>query len=414
MSVWTPEWRIKIEGVEYTNLTLSNLTITSGRSDIYRQPVAGYCRVQVKNNDLFPITFDVNDGLTVEVKNDAGSWVVLFGGNITDLDVSVSSAGIIGISQTISLTALGALARLPKAVYVGNLAQGTDGQQMTTLLESILFANWNLVPAATSWNSYDPTTTWANAENSGYGEIDAGDYDLDSQNGLNGDVYTIASSIALSGLGYLYESANGLINYADSTHRSQYFAANGYVDLDARHALAGNITTKTRSGDVRNSITLQYTSSGNSSVTDKDTASVARYGELAQSIRTYLKNQTDAESQAAFYLTLRAYPRSVFDSVTFALGNPEIDEIDRTSLLSIFMGMPINIQNLPANMNNGEFQGFVEGWTFQATVSDIKLTMIVSPLAFSLQSFRWNTVPVTEYWNTLSNTLTWEQATIVA
>ena len=78
------------------------------------------------------------------------------------------------------------------------------------------------------------------------------------------------------------------------------------------------------------------------------------------------------------------------------------------------MGMPINLQNLPANMSNGEFQGFVEGWTFQATVSDIKLTMTVSPLAFSLQAFRWSSVPVTELWNTLSPTLIWEQATIVA
>lgn len=414
MSVWTPDWRIKIEGVEYTNLTLSNLTITSGRTDIYRQPVAGYCRLQVKNNDLSAIGFDVNDGVTIEVKNDAGSWVVLFGGNITDMNVAVSAAGAIGISQTISITALGALARLPKVIYTGNLAQGTDGDQMLELLESVLFNNWNLVPAATTWATYNATTTWANAENTGLGEIDAGDYTLDAENGIVNDVYSVANNIATSGLGYLYESSDGLINYADSTHRSQYFAINGYVDLDARHALAGNITTKKRSGDVRNSITLQYTSSGNSEVTDKDLASITEYGELAQTIRTYLKNQADAESQAAFYLSLRAYPQAVFDSVTFAIGNPEIDETDRTALLSVFMGMPINLQNLPANMNNGEFQGFVEGWTFQATVSDIKLTMVVSPLAFSLQAFRWNTVPVTEYWNTLSNTLTWEQATIVA
>lgn len=414
MSVWTPDWRIKIEGVEYTSLTLSNLTITSGRTDIYRQPVAGYCRLQLKNNDLAPIEFDVNDGVTVEVKNDAGAWVVLFGGNITDMNVAVSSAGIIGISQTIAITALGALARLPKAVYVGNLAQGTDGDQMLELLESVLFANWNLVPAATTWATYDATTMWEDAENTGLGEIDVGDYTLDAENGIVNDVYSVANNIATSGLGYLYESADGLINYADSTHRTEYFSANGYVDLDAKHALAGNITTKKRSGDVRNSITLQYTSSGNSEVVDSDVASIAEYGELAQTIRTYLKNQSDAEDQAAFYLSLRAYPQAVFDSVTFALGNPEIDEIDRTSMLSIFMGMPINLQNLPSNMNNGEFQGFVEGWTFQATVSDIKLTMTVSPLAFSLQAFRWNSVPVTEYWNTLSNTLTWEQATIVA
>ena len=414
MSVWTPDWRIKINGVEYTNLTLSNLTITSGRTDIYRQPVAGYCRLQVKNNDLSQITFDVNDGVTVEVKNDAGSWVILFGGNITDIAIAVASAGIIGISQTISITALGALARLPKAIFQGNLSQGTDGAQMLEVLETVLFANWNLVPAGETWATFDPTVMWEDALNTGLGEVDVGDYTLDSQNSLDTDVYSLASTIANSGLGYLYESANGLINYADSTHRTEYFSANGYVDLDARHALAGNITTKKRSGDVRNSITLQYTTSGNSEVTDTDPASIAVYGELAQTIRTYLKNQGDAEDQAAFYLALRAYPQALFDSVTFALGNPEIDEIDRTSMLSVFMGMPINLQNLPANMNNGEFQGFVEGWTFQATVSDIKLTMTVSPLAFSLQAFRWNSVPVTEYWNTLSNTLTWEQATIVA
>lgn len=414
MSVWTPEWRIKINGVEYTSVTLSNLTITSGRTDIYQQPVAGYCRLQLKNNDLSAITIDINDGLTVEVKQDSGAWVVLFGGNVTDLSVAVSAAGGIGISQTISITALGALARLPKAVFTGNLAQATDGAQIETVLTGILFAQWNAVPPAETWATYDPTTTWAQAGNNGLGEIDVGDYDLDTQNGLVTDVYSLVAALATSGLGYLYESANGLINYADSTHRSEYLAANGYVELDARHALAGNIQTKTRSGDVRNSVTLSYTSSGNSNVTDSDAASIAQYGELAQSIRTYLKNQTDAENQAAFYLALRAYPRSVFDAITFALGNPEIDEGDRTSLLNVFMGMPIDLHNLPANMNNGEFQGFVEGWTFQATVSDIKLTLIVSPIAFSLQAFRWNSVPVTEYWNTISPTLDWENATIVA
>lgn len=414
MSIWTPDWRVKIEGVEYTSLTLSNLTISSGRTDIYRQPVAGYCRLQLKNNDLSAIDFDVNDGVTVEVKNDAGAWVVLFGGNITDMSVAVASAGAIGISQTISITALGALARLPKAVFTGNIAQDTDGAQIAEVLSTVLFDSWNLVPAAETWNAYDATTQWTNAENNGYGEIDVGDYDLDAQNGVVSDVYSLVSNMANSGLGYLYESANGLINYADSTHRAEYFSANGYVELNANHALAGNITTKKRAGDVRNSVTLSYTASGNSKVTDEDATSIALYGKLAQNISTTLKNQTDAEDQAAFYLALRAYPQSVFDSVTFALGNPEIDEVDRTSLLSVFMGMPIDLHNLPANMGNGEFQGFVEGWTFQATVSDVKLTMVVSPLAFSLQAFRWNSVPVTEYWNTLSPTLDWEHATIVA
>ena len=94
--------------------------------------------------------------------------------------------------------------------------------------------------------------------------------------------------------------------------------------------------------------------------------------------------------------------------------NPEIDEIDRTSMLSVFMGMPINLQNLPANMNNGEFQGFVEGWQFQAGINSLTVSLYVTPVAYSLQAFTWSDVPVVETWNTIEPTLEWLNATVVA
>ncbi len=34
MTLWTPDWRIKVNGTELTSVILSNLTITSGRQDI--------------------------------------------------------------------------------------------------------------------------------------------------------------------------------------------------------------------------------------------------------------------------------------------------------------------------------------------------------------------------------------------
>ena len=62
MSEWTPDWNLTINGGgDYTNLTLANLTITSGRQDIYSQPYAGYCNVEILNLDLSPIEIDVND-----------------------------------------------------------------------------------------------------------------------------------------------------------------------------------------------------------------------------------------------------------------------------------------------------------------------------------------------------------------
>jgi hypothetical protein len=78
------------------------------------------------------------------------------------------------------------------------------------------------------------------------------------------------------------------------------------------------------------------------------------------------------------------------------------------------MGMPLNITNLPSNMTDGEFQGFVEGWTWTAGLNRLDLTMNLSPIAFSLQAFRWNSVPAVESWNTINPLLEWYNATIVA
>jgi hypothetical protein len=222
------------------------------------------------------------------------------------------------------------------------------------------------------------------------------------------------AALATSGLGYLYEDASGLISYADSTHRTTYLATNGYTDLTANHALGQGITIKTRAGDVRNDITISYGTNSTSEVSDTDPASIAEYGDLAQIITTTIKHQADAEDQAAFYLELRAYPQPIFDSITYALTNPELDNGDRNALINVFMGQPIALNDLPPNMSAGVFQGFVEGWTFRASYNQLDVTLLMSPLAYSLQAMQWNDVPINEQWNTVSPTLEWQYATIVS
>jgi hypothetical protein len=78
------------------------------------------------------------------------------------------------------------------------------------------------------------------------------------------------------------------------------------------------------------------------------------------------------------------------------------------------MGLPLDIIDLPFNIAGGRFQGFVEGWTFRASYNGLAITLTVSPTAYSLQATRWNGVSVAETWTTLSNTLEWQNATIVA
>lgn len=411
MTIWTPTWSVEIDGVEYKDVALTNLNIGAGRNDIYTQAIAGYCNLTLINLDDSGIAPTINSGVTVYVNDSTGSPVALFGGSITDIIVGVQSGGSIGITQTISITALGALSRLPKVLTQGVLVKELDGEQIYSVLEGILYGAWNEVPAALTWAAYNPTTTWANAQNSGLGEIDAGNYELHQRSSSVTDAYSLVAALATSGLGYLYENASGQISYADSTHRSTYLAANGYVDLSANDAFASGLQLATRSGDVRNAITIQYKNNQQVSASEQDSIDV--YGTLAQSIQTTLEHTADATAQAAFYLGLRAYPRANFNQISYPIGSPELDDSDRDNLLKVFMGMPVTINDLPLNMGQ-KFQGFVEGWQMQAGINSLTISMYLTPTEFSLQAMKWNDVSGAEAWNTLSNTLIWDDAFIVA
>jgi hypothetical protein len=413
MSIWTPEWSLTVGGTTYTNLTLADVSITSGRTDIYSQATAGYASFTILNFDDTPVSINLNGQVAIRVKDSTGAYVNLFGGYITDIDLDVISSGTGGLVQNMKVIALGSLSKLPKSLTEGVLAKDFDGDQIYTILQPLLFDSWNEVPAAETWAGYTPTVTWAEAENSGLGEIDRpGDYELTARSSSITDVYSLVSALANSGLGYIYEDSQGRIGYADSTHRNQYLATNGYTVVSGNTALASGIKTSLKSGDIRNSVTIKY--KNGQTVSDSEPSSIAVYGLQAQSIETTLEHTADAEDQAAFYLGIRAFPEAQFRSITFPLGNPEIDDSDRDALLNVFMGLPLDITDLPLNIGGGRFQGFVEGWTFRASYNGLSITATVSPTAYSLQATRWNGVSVAETWNTLSNTLEWQNATIVA
>lgn len=416
MTQWSPVWKVTIDGIEYTSAVLANLTIRSGRTNIYEQAQAGYCSIQLIDVNQTEVPVNINSTISIQIKNTSNTFVPIFGGNVVDIGLSVRDVGSTMFTQTYSITALGALARLPKALTDGVLPKEFDGDQIYDILSAVLFNTWAQVAGSVTWGSYTPAgTTWATAENNGLGEIDRpGNYELAARSSERIDVYSLVSALATSGLGYLYEDAQGRIGYADSTHRTNYLAANGYVDLDANQARAAGLQIQTRVGDVRNSLTIKYGATSSNEISASNAASVADYGTLAQIITTTLHNSADATAQANFYLSLRAQPQPIFSEISFDLTNPEIDNADRDNLINVFMGEAIALTNLPLNMNSGTFQGFVEGWSFNAGYNRLSITLLLSPLAYSLQAMRWNDVPITETWSSVSPTLDWENATIVA
>jgi hypothetical protein len=415
MTQFTPEWKLRVNGVDLTNATISQISHRSGRTDIYSQPTASsfsITLVALQNNSY---SINMNDGVSLQIKDSTGSYVTLFGGNITDVAVSVARSGSIGTVFTYRITAMGSLAKLTKTITQGVLSSEFDGDQMRLLLEEFLLGDWNGVSATQTWAAYDLSTTWLTAENIGLGDIDQpGQYEMVNRASATDTVYNIGAQIANSAFGYMYEDSNGNIGYADANHRQSYLLANGYVELSANTALGAGLQTLTTSGNIRNDITLNYGNSFNNIETGIDQASIDIYGFRSEGINSSIKNSSDAEEIVNKYLTLRAYPHPVFDQITFPITNPELDDTDRAALLGIFMGQPISITDLPVQINGGLFQGYVEGWSWTVSFNQLFITLNLSSVEFSQVAMRWNTVPVTEAWNTLSAILEWQKATIVA
>jgi hypothetical protein len=415
MTVFTPEWKLTVAGTNYTNIAISDIQHQAGRTDIYSQPSPSYMQVTLVALSGQTLPFAINDSFALQVKNSSGTYVNLFGGDITDLTVEVGAFGNIAKVANYTILAMGSLVKLAREIYNGTIAQDEDGNQIYDLLSSVLLGSWNDVPAATTWSGYSATETWATALNQGLGEIDQpGLYTMENRAASPDTIYNIAGLIANSAFGYLYEDNEGNIGYADADHRQTYLAANGYVDLDANQALGSGLSTITRSGDIRNDVYINYGNNFGSQKTATSATSIATYGYKAESIQSVLHSAVDAQAVADRYIAQRAFPLAVFQSITFPLTNPEIDNSDRDNLLGVFMGQPLNITNLPDQISGGEFEGYVEGWRWSTRFNELFLTINLSPVAFSQVAMRWNTVPIVETWQTIDPTLTWEYATIVA
>ena len=82
------------------------------------------------------------------------------------------------------------------------------------------------------------------------------------------------------------------------------------------------------------------------------------------------------------------------------------------SLIGIFFGQPVLIQNLPNNLLGGTFEGFVENVALRANPTFVDLTLYVTATEFSLSTTQWETVqPASTIWTGVNGTLDWNNAT---
>jgi hypothetical protein len=407
---WLPEWRVTVGDDVYT--TVTSVSYASGRLDIDRQPTAGYCQVTIVNTDNSPFTINVTEPILLELKNSSGTYVTVFGGEVSDFNIGVRSPEEAGYITTGTILGIGSLARLTKAIYNTALAEGLDGAQIAAILGGALNLTWAEVTPTVTWDTYPPTVTWADAE-SYIGTIDSGFYTMIAlAANASAKSQTLADQIANSALGQIYEEKDGDVSYDDADHRSNYLAANGFTNLDGSYATPSSITSTTQIARIRNSLIYRYATGYASTYSTSDTDSIASYGLFERSVDSNIKNLADITDIASRELNLRKTPRASLGAITFRLDNPDMPSAMLDSLIGVFFGQPVLITNLPSNLLDGIFDGFIENVALRATPSFTEITLYVSATDFSLSTTQWETVfPATLAWTGVNAILTWTNAT---
>jgi len=407
---WLPEWRVTVGDDVYT--TVTSVSYASGRLDIDRQATAGYCQVEIINTDNSPFTINVTEPITLELKNSSGTYVTVFGGEVSDFSIGVRSPEESGYITTGKILGIGALAKLTKVVYNTALAEGLDGAQIAAILGSALNLNWNEVTPTVTWATYPADVTWANAE-SYIGEVDSGFYTMISQAASpTAKSQTLVDQIATSALGQMYEEKDGDVSYADADHRSNDLAANGYTYLNGAYATPSSITSQTQVSRIRNSLIYKYGTGYASTYSTSDSTSIASYGLFERSSESNIKNLADITDIANRELNLRRVPKGSLGAITFRLDNPDMPSAMLDDLIGVYFGEPVLIQNLPSNLLGGTFEGFVENVALRATPTFVDITLYITATEFSLSTTQWDTVlPSSTIWTGVTGTLDWNNAT---
>jgi len=407
---WLPEWRVTVGDDVYT--TVTSVSFASGRLDIDRQATAGYCQVEIINTDNSAFTINVTEPITLELKNSSGTYVTVFGGEVSDFNIGVRSPEETGYITTGKILGIGSLAKLTKAVYNTALAEGLDGAQIAAILGAALNLSWAEVTPTVTWDTYPATTTWDDAE-SYIGTIDSGFYTMIAvAASATAKSQTLADQIATSALGTIYEEKDGDVSYADADHRSNDLAANGYTYLDGSYATPSSITSTTQISRIRNSLIYKYGTAYGSTYSTSNSDSIASYGLFEKSQDSNIKNLADITDIANRELNLRRVPKGSLGAITFRLDNPDLPSAMLDSLIEVYFGEPVLIQNLPSNLLGGIFEGFVENVALRATPSFTEITLYITATEFSLSTTQWDTVlPANTIWTGVNGTLDWNNAT---
>jgi hypothetical protein len=314
-------------------------------------------------------------------------------------------AGLGGKPNTLQIQAIGALGLLVKR-YAGGVAypEELDGARIQRILEETLFVAWEDISNTFTWNDFT-TETWANYGVQGIDTIDAGRYEMLARSAQVQQAYELTDITQQSGLGYLYDTADFEIGYADAERRSENYTTN-LIELDA-DLVNADIQTRLQTADIVNSVVIQYDDPVLEVVAQNDT-SINNYGLLEEIRSTILAETVDATEQATNFVNYRGTPKTSLEAVSVNLAHSDMTNTVRDDLLTVSMDSLLYLDNIPVGLiPEGYFEGFVEGWTWTLGRKNLELTMSVSNSIYSTLDVQWEDYNALIQWQNLDNATRW-------
>lgn len=373
--MWNPVCKVFINGgTEYTSDTIADVSITYGKKDQTENFRASYASISLVSDGAgLPIV--LNDKVIIKLQDSTNTDVTIFTGKVLDISIEMLAQDWI-VTRLNLLSPLAHLGR--RLVGYDGYAEQYEGERIEAILYEAGQITW--LEAAGDWQ--DQVGTWNQYEGIS-GSIDTGLTTLHAYNLEPGYVTDFLNICEISGLGFLYESTDGKMNYGDIKDRYDRQIALGWETIDPDNVLLSG---------TRADISSQFTSTAvevsnyNNQHTYLGTinSGVQQFGKLYETVDTWIKNKLDLETWMKWFLTRYGNDYPVLSSFTIPLS--QLSNVQRDEMINMSSGLPVEITGLPAAISSGAYQGYVEGWSWRITTGEAMITLNISPKQYSYWS----------------------------
>jgi hypothetical protein len=372
MPVWNPVAHVYVNtSTEYSGSTLADVSITYGKKDQTEKFRASFASVtMVCDGAGLPIL--LNDKFTITFEDSTATEQLIFTGRVFDISTKMLAPDWLEITYQL-MSPLAHLGR--RIVGYSGYSEQYEGERIAAILEEAGQITW--AQAGGTWA--DQTGTWLQYESIS-GSIDTGLYNLHSYNLDPGSVTDFLNICELSGLGFLYETTDGLMNYGDIKDRVDRVVAIGWEAISPDDVLLSGIESQVSTQFTSTAVIVSSYNNSHTILVSLNSG-VGDFGKIYENFETWIKANGDLESWAKWYVVRFGNDYPVLSSFTIPLS--QVSDAVRDDLIQMFPGLPVEITGLPAGVASSPYQGYVEGYTWRINQGEAFMTLNISPKQYS-------------------------------